>query len=237
MPGPWLPAGGRRITSNTPANTSPSTLWTATPTLRPRRSGQLRRHPRRPDPDGPQPRQCPCGRPGQRRTRPVGSRPRRRRRRDRAAGIRARLPGSGGKASVDPATGQALTAADSDLDAAKAASRETPSHLPLGQVRPGSRLLETERKLLTHAIRMSAYNAESALAWLLRPHYARTTPAATTKPAPFSVKHSPSPATYKLPATPCTYASTPPAHPDAATPSPRYAPSSPTPQPATQAPT
>jgi hypothetical protein len=34
-------------------------------------------------------------------------------------------------------------------------------NLPLGQVRPGSRLLETERKLLTHAIRMSAYNAES----------------------------------------------------------------------------
>ena len=46
-------------------------------------------------------------------------------------------------------------------------------HLPLGQVRPPSRLLETERKLLTHAIRMSAYNAESALARLLRPHYSR----------------------------------------------------------------
>ena len=59
------------------------------------------------------------------------------------------------------------------MAAAKKASRETPSHLPLGQVRPGSRLLETERKLLTHAIRMSAYNAESALARLLRPHYAR----------------------------------------------------------------
>jgi hypothetical protein len=90
-----------------------------------------------------------------------------------AAGIRARQPGSGGKATVDPAAGQALTAAISDLAAAKEASRETPSHLPLGQVRPGSRLLETERKLLTHAIAMSAYNTESALARLLRPHYAR----------------------------------------------------------------
>jgi hypothetical protein len=40
--------------------------------------------------------------------------------------------------------------------------------------RPGSRLLETERKLLTHAIRMSAYNSESALARLLRPHYSRS---------------------------------------------------------------
>jgi hypothetical protein len=90
-----------------------------------------------------------------------------------AAGIRARQPGSGGKATVDPAAGLALSSATSDLAAAKEASRETPSHLPLGKVRPGSRLLETERKLLTHAIRMSAYNAESALARLLRPHYAR----------------------------------------------------------------
>jgi transposase-like protein len=90
-----------------------------------------------------------------------------------AAGIRAGQPGSGGKATVDPAAGRALRGAISDLAAAKAASRETPSHLPLGQVRPSSRLLETERKLLTHAIRMSAYNTESALARLLRPHYAR----------------------------------------------------------------
>jgi len=75
----------------------------------------------------------------------------------------ARQPGSGGKATVDPAAGQGLHGATTELAAAKAASRETPSHLPLGQVRPGSRLLETERKLLTHAIRMSAYNAESAL--------------------------------------------------------------------------
>jgi hypothetical protein len=90
-----------------------------------------------------------------------------------AAGIRARQPGSGGKATVDPAAGQALTAAISDLAVAKATSATTASHLPLGQVRPGSRLLETERKLLTHAIRMSAYNTESALARLLRPHYAR----------------------------------------------------------------
>jgi hypothetical protein len=90
-----------------------------------------------------------------------------------AAGIRARQPGSGGKATVDPAAGQALTAAITDLAAAKATSATTATHLPLGQVRPGSRLLETERKLLTHAIRMSAYNTESALARLLRPHYAR----------------------------------------------------------------
>jgi hypothetical protein len=87
--------------------------------------------------------------------------------------IKAGRRGNGGKATVDPAAGQALGVARDNLAAAKAASRNTASHLPLRQVRPGSRLLETERKLLTHAIRMSAYNSESALARLLRPHYSR----------------------------------------------------------------
>ena len=90
-----------------------------------------------------------------------------------AATIRARHSGSGGKATVDPAAQQALTAAETALAAAQAASRVTISHLPLAQVRPAGRRLETERKLLTHAIRMSAYNSESALARLLRPHYSR----------------------------------------------------------------
>jgi len=91
-----------------------------------------------------------------------------------AAIIKAGQPGNNGKATVDPAAGLALTAAQTELVVAKNASANTPSHLPLGQVRPGSRLLETERKLLTHAIRMSAYNSESALARLLRPHYSRS---------------------------------------------------------------
>lgn len=89
------------------------------------------------------------------------------------AAAAAGKPGNGGKATVDPAAGMVLREAQADLNAAKTASRTTPTHLPLGQVRPGSRLLETERKLLTHAIRMSAYNSESALARLLRPHYSR----------------------------------------------------------------
>jgi hypothetical protein len=89
------------------------------------------------------------------------------------AGVRARQPGSDWKATVDPVAATALSAAEDDLATAKAASRATTSHLPLGQVRPGSRLLETERNLLTHAIRMSAYNTESALARLIRPHYSR----------------------------------------------------------------
>jgi len=82
-------------------------------------------------------------------------------------------PGNAGKATVDPAAGLALRVAQADLATAKKTSRTTETHLPLGQVRPGSRRLETERKLLTHAIRMSAYNTESALARLLRPHYSR----------------------------------------------------------------
>ena len=89
------------------------------------------------------------------------------------ATVRAGQPGNSGTATVDPAAAHALTAAGEALTAAQAAARTVPSHLPLAQVRPGSRLLETERKLLTHAIRMSAYNSESALARLLRPHYAR----------------------------------------------------------------
>ena len=83
-----------------------------------------------------------------------------------AAGFRARQPGAGGKATVDPAADRALTAATTDLAAVKETSRQTPSHLPLGQVRPGSRLLETETKLLTHAIRMSAYNIKGHQATL-----------------------------------------------------------------------
>ena len=40
-------------------------------------------------------------------------------------------------------------------------------------MRPDARLLNEERKLITHAIRMSAYNAESILARMLHGHYAR----------------------------------------------------------------
>ena len=60
--------------------------------------------------------------------------------------------GKGGKAIVDPEAGLALREAQADLAAAKKISRNTTTHLPLGEVRPGSRRLETERKLLTHAI-------------------------------------------------------------------------------------
>lgn len=72
------------------------------------------------------------------------------------AGARAGWPGGGTRATVCPAVGRSLARAEADLAGAKTASACTPSHLPLSAVPPGSRLLETDRKLLTHAIRMSA---------------------------------------------------------------------------------
>jgi hypothetical protein len=59
--------------------------------------------------------------------------------------IQADRRGNGGKATVDPAANNNPGGAQSNLDAAKQASRDTPTHLSLGQVRSSSRLLETER--------------------------------------------------------------------------------------------
>jgi len=50
---------------------------------------------------------------------------------------------------------------------------QTPTRVPLGTLAPDARLLETQVKLVTHAVRMSVYNAESALARLLSPHFSR----------------------------------------------------------------
>jgi transposase len=89
------------------------------------------------------------------------------------AATRAGQPGAGGSAEVDPAAIDALNHARQRLDQALTASRDTPTHLPLGQVRPNAALIDEETKLITHAIRMAAYNAESTLARMIRPHYAR----------------------------------------------------------------
>lgn len=45
--------------------------------------------------------------------------------------------------------------------------------MPLGQVRPGARLIDTEIKLITHAVRIAAYNGETTLARGLAEHYSR----------------------------------------------------------------
>ena len=69
-----------------------------------------------------------------------------------AAVKKAGKRGNGGKATVDSAAGLALREAQDDLASASKASRNTLTHLPLGDVWSGSRRPETERKLLTHAI-------------------------------------------------------------------------------------
>jgi hypothetical protein len=68
-----------------------------------------------------------------------------------------------------------LHAAESDLDTAQAAHRQVPARLPLGQVNAGQQLLDIQTKLITHAIRIAAFNTATALARAIRVHtgYAR----------------------------------------------------------------
>jgi transposase-like protein len=66
-----------------------------------------------------------------------------------------------------------VDAARRKLRTAQAAAKATPAKIPLSQHNPGMVRLETETKLITHAIRMAAFNAETALARALNGHYAR----------------------------------------------------------------
>jgi hypothetical protein len=70
--------------------------------------------------------------------------------------------------STDAAVRSAFADAYGELDSRVSAARAIPSKIPLGQVR-----LDAERKRIMDAIRMATYNAESALARLIAPHYAR----------------------------------------------------------------
>ena len=68
-----------------------------------------------------------------------------------------------------------LRAAEADLDTAQATHRAIPARLPLGQVNPGQQVLDTQTKLITHAIRIAAFNTATILARAIRVHtgYAR----------------------------------------------------------------
>jgi hypothetical protein len=66
-----------------------------------------------------------------------------------------------------------VEAARARLEAAQAAARAVPAKIPLSQHNPRQVRLETETKLITHAIRMAACNAETILARALHGHYAR----------------------------------------------------------------
>ena len=68
-----------------------------------------------------------------------------------------------------------LRAARADLDTAQAAHRGVPARLPLVQVNPGQQVLDVQTKLISHAIRIAAFNTATALARAIRVHtgYAR----------------------------------------------------------------
>jgi hypothetical protein len=66
-----------------------------------------------------------------------------------------------------------VEAAYRELDEADNAAAATPARVPLGTLAPDMMRLEAETKQITHAIRMAAYNAETALARALDGRYAR----------------------------------------------------------------
>lgn len=85
-----------------------------------------------------------------------------------------------GTVEVERGAITAVEAARAQLEQTRAESRKVPSRVRLATVRPEARLIDDERKLITHAIRMAAYNAETTLARMLRPHYARAEDEART---------------------------------------------------------
>lgn len=66
-----------------------------------------------------------------------------------------------------------VQAAEDELSDARRTARAIPARARLAQTAPDTMVLDTETKLITHAIRMAAYNSESALARLLHAHYPR----------------------------------------------------------------
>ena len=66
-----------------------------------------------------------------------------------------------------------VQAARRGLDAAQAAARAIPAKIPLAEHNPAMVKLDTETKLITHAIRMAACNTETILARALNGRYAR----------------------------------------------------------------
>jgi len=68
-----------------------------------------------------------------------------------------------------------LRAAEANLDSAQETHRAVPARLPLGQVNPGQQVLDIQTKLITHAVRIAAFNTATTLARDIRVHtgYAR----------------------------------------------------------------
>ena len=94
-----------------------------------------------------------------------------------AALLQLRSPAPGQAAWITNQVINALAApveaAWHELDDAGQAAAATPARVPLGTLAPDMARLDAETKQITHAIRMAAYNAETALARALDGHYAR----------------------------------------------------------------
>jgi hypothetical protein len=94
-----------------------------------------------------------------------------------AALLQLRSPAPGQAAYLTNQVINALAAPVEDawreLDEAGQAAAAIPARVPLGTLAPDMVRLDAETKQITHAIRMAAYNAETALARALDGHYAR----------------------------------------------------------------
>jgi hypothetical protein len=75
-----------------------------------------------------------------------------------------------------------LRAAEAGVDTVQATHRAIPARLPLGQVAPGQQVLDVQTKLISHAIRIAAFNTATTLARAIRVHtsYARANDEAHT---------------------------------------------------------
>jgi hypothetical protein len=89
-----------------------------------------------------------------------------------SAGIEAILSPNDANKAIAAATGTLAKAKDA-VDATKAAQCKIPARAALGELHPDAVRLAPERKRLHDATRMATYNATSALARLVAPHYAR----------------------------------------------------------------
>jgi hypothetical protein len=94
-----------------------------------------------------------------------------------AALLQLRSPAPGQAAYLSNQVINALAApveaAYLELEETDSAAASVPARVPLGILSPDMARLDAEVKQITHAIRMAAYNAETALARALHGHYAR----------------------------------------------------------------
>src|SRR5699024_9148824 len=86
-----------------------------------------------------------------------------------AALLSAQTPGTGtSEVTISNQAHNALTApwhaAEDELAAARAQHREIPARIRLGDLAPDQQVLDTETKLIHHAIKIAAFNTTTAIA-------------------------------------------------------------------------